>query len=76
MKRWYVKNEGSEYVCSLLSFAGQAKVATLKPDGTDSIRFQFMKFFDFARAKDGKMQTGWVRLPHAERKVRAKIIFK
>lgn len=76
MKRWYLIHNDEVYSCSLLSLAGKAKIAVLRSDDDEIIRFQFMKFFDFSRAKDGNKQTGWVKLPHTKEKVRGGIIFK
>lgn len=76
MKRWYLVENGIEYMCSLLALAGKAKVMSVRDDNGHIIHFQFMKFFDFSRAKSGITQTGWCRLPHSDVKVRTKIIFK
>lgn len=77
MKRWYLIHGDNVYMCSLLSLAGKAKIGVFKSDSDEeNIRFQFMKFFDFSRAKNGLKQTGWVKLPHTEEKVRGNIIFK
>lgn len=76
MKRWYLIDGDNVYSCSLLSLAGKAKIGVFKSDCNEIIRFQFMKFFDFSRAKEGNKQTGWVKLPHTSEKVRGGIIFK
>ena len=76
MKRWMIEEAGIIYTCSLLALSGSSKLAILRDDNGENIRFQFMKFFDFSRAKNGNKQTGWVKLPHSGNKVRAQINFK
>jgi len=76
MRRWYIVHENTRYSCSLLSLAGKSKIASFKSDCDNIIVFQFMKFNDFSRAKDGRQQIGWVKLPHTKTKVRGAIIFK
>lgn len=76
MKKWYLIDGDNVYSCSLLSLAGKAKIGVFLSDSKEIIRFQFMKFFDFSRAKDGVKQTGWVKLPNGVEKVRCGIIFK
>lgn len=76
MKKWYLIDGDNVYSCSLLSLAGKAKIGTFLSDSKEIIRFQFMKFFDFSRAKEGFKQTGWVKLPNGDEKVRCGIIFK
>lgn len=75
MKQWHIIEGDTEYTCSLMSLAGSSKLGVFGWRD-EIIRFQFMKFYDFSRAKDGKMQTGWVKLPHTDSKVRAQIIFR
>lgn len=75
MKRWYIKSEGKEYVCSLLDLNARAKIANYKSDTGESISFEFVEFYDFAKAKDGKQQIGQVTIGKSEKQV-AEIIFK
>lgn len=75
MKRWYIKSEGKEYVCSLLELKARAHIANYKSDSGEVISFEFVDFYDFAKAKDGKIQVGQIKIDKLEKQV-AEIIFK
>ena len=76
MKRWYIEYESGEYVCSLQSLAGRAKIAQFKSDTGESVIIQFLKFFDFSKAKEGSVQSAWLKIHGETTSVRCKIVFK